>query len=171
MSESRRQVEEGCELVENPLSKFGCRLGRSVRDIQWRLLNARIAAAYIRKESTEEVIEHARRAVRIAPYALDVKANLGVLLMYQAAGETGEKQKELLSEARGIFAELGETGWDPGFVHYRLAQLDRVAGDFADAQRHAVIASRPDMRDVHRSLDRELDLIARKDQSFSKDTI
>jgi hypothetical protein len=76
-----------------------------------------------------------------------------------------EKRDGYFNEALEIFTRLESTGWDPGYVQYRLAQLNRIRGDFRTAKQHAECARSLETRDVFEALDKELELIELKDDS------
>lgn len=163
-----QELKETLRTVEQSMSSFGYSgLGSALKDVYWRLLNAQICQASIRHESNEEMIARAHQALSIAPYALDVKANLGNLLKLEATKlEDERKRNEYIKEAQNIFIELAETGWDPGYVHYRLAEIYYIQGDRTKALEHVEKASDPSVRDVYEPLDELADLI--KTQKKSK---
>jgi len=150
-----RELKETLEMVKQNINTFGYKsLGLALQDVHWRLLNAPVARAYNRRESSEEVITQARQALSIAPYALDVKANLGTLYTLESDKQTdAEKRNEYLQKAQDIFIELSETGWDPGYVYYRIAKIYSIKGNKEEALRYANKAKDPTIRDVFEPLD------------------
>jgi hypothetical protein len=129
-------------------------------------MNARIQFALSMRDPTEPVLDEAGRAVLFAPYALDVKANLGSLQLHMAA-KGGPDRALWLNRARDTFKELETTGWDKGFVHYRLATIERVRGNFDIARHHLEVAKDPGVRDVWDDLDDEEHLLNQRDTTIS----
>lgn len=154
--------------VEQKMMKLGYSgLGTTLTEVRRRLLDAKVASACSRKQSDATVIDQAQEALSIAPYALDIKANLGRIFMLAAKNESETTKIEFfMNKSFEIFNDLEKTGWDPGYVHYSLAQLHRIRGDFNQAMIHANMAKDPNIRDVFESLDKEIQLIHTRVQSF-----
>ena len=76
-----------------------------------------------------------------------------------------------IAAAGSAIHTLVETGWDPGFVNFRLAIMARVLGDFERAKAYADRAANPIIRDVWSQLDRQIELIDNRDSSFTKEDI
>lgn len=166
-----RELKETLEMVEQNINTFGYKsLGLALNDVHWRLLNAPVARAYNRRESSEEVITQARQALSIAPYALDVKANLGTLYTLESDKQTDEeKRNEYLKKAQDVFFELSETGWDPGYVYYRIAKIYYIKGNDEEALRYANKAKDPFIRDVFGPLDQLIESIEQRKKQLDKD--
>lgn len=165
------ELKETLKMAEQSMNTFGYKsLASALKDVHWRLLNAPVARAYNRRESNEEVITQARQALSIAPYALDVKANLGTLYTLESDKQTDvEKRNEYLKKAQDVFFELSETGWDPGYVYYRIAKICYIKGDDDEALRYAKKAKDPSIRDVYKPLDELLDSIKQRKKQSKKD--
>ena len=156
-----QELKETLKTVEQSIRSFGYSgLGLALKDVHWRFLNAQICQASIRHQSNDEMIDKAHQALSIAPYALDVKANLGNLLRLKAIKlKAKKKRNEYIKEAKNIFIELAETGWDPGYVHYRLSDIYCIEGDKTKASEHYQKASDPSVKDVPKQ---QLDTLAQR---------
>lgn len=166
-----KQLDATLKNTNQCINKFPySRLGVALTDVRWRILNVSVAYAYNHKESDEDVIAKAQEALLIAPYALAVRANLGTLMIFEALKDE-KKSDEYFKQALEIFTDLVKTGWDPGYVHFRLTQLYRRKGDFKAAQKHLDIAMDPEVRDVFNHLNQEVKLVKKKDTHFSKENI
>jgi hypothetical protein len=112
-------------------------LGAALQEVQWRLFNAEVMEKLNLKKDLEYGIEAAKKAIELAPHALDVKANLGSLYLLLAAQHAVNNlspiQDPTFIESEIIFNSLLETGWDPGFVKYRLGTIRRVQGKYPEA--------------------------------------
>ena len=148
---SRAEFSEVVAKVERLADHWAYRrLGHSLGEVRWRLYSAKAAFAYIRHESSPDAVADGKAATQIAPYALAAKSNLATLLVLEAEKVTDASERERkLRQPLALFRQLEETGWDPGYVHYRLLHITRVLGDFAEAERHAQVALNPEHRDVH----------------------
>lgn len=119
------------------LERLGESLGPAEDEVQWRILNAEtITELYGRRDVTRG-IEVARKGLRVDPNNLPLRANLGSLILLRACQAEQQNNTEdrtrSLKEAEDVFMKLKETGWDPGFVHYRLGRIKRLQGEFSQA--------------------------------------
>jgi hypothetical protein len=145
----------------------------SEKEISWREENVKIMLALRTRNNLEAGINSARRALEIASYALDVKANLGSLLLVQSFRAGGEpKNNASFLEAEHIYGELLQVGWDLGFVKYRLGTIRRVQGNFADSIALLTAAKDPKIRDVKDEyLDRQLQKATAGDSAFLEEDV
>lgn len=112
-------------------------LGPAADEVEWRIFNAETIAELYGTHDAKRGIKAARKGLRIDPDNLPLRANVGslILLRAQQAEEQNntEERSGSLKEAEDVFVSLKETGWDPGFVHYRLGRIKRLQGEFSQA--------------------------------------
>jgi len=144
-------------------------LDAAMAEVEWRLLNAESMVALNSKLNLETGIKAAREAIEIAPFALAVKANLGSLLLLKTAENKNPTQTSEFQESELIFSELFATGWDPGFVNYRLGIINRIKSEFENAKTFFMTADDPDIRDVdHQKIRYQLELSDKADSSLKE---
>jgi hypothetical protein len=167
-ADARRIVKE----VDRDLSMSRDLLGGATPEIEWRSRNALVVLALRSRTDVRQAQDIARKTVFQAPFALAVKANLGSLCLLSTAMSSEGRAKRSshpdFREAVTIFEELHETGWDPGFVRYRLATIRRVQGKFSAARLLLKEASGPAQRDVpEQKIRNQLAKVERRDKSLS----
>jgi len=165
-----QQARGTAEKFKNELRETRPILGTAASEIEWRIYNTEVMLALNLVQNQTQGIEEAERALAIAPYALDVKANLGSLYLQVAAQKSGQPphRTEEFMQARRIFEELAKVGWDPGFIKFRLGTIRRVEGLFQEAKSLLVEASDPQIRDVPQQyIDHQLGLTAKCDQRLT----
>lgn len=112
-------------------------LGPAVDEVEWRILNAETITELYERRDVTRGIEVARKGLRVDPNNLPLRANLGSLILLRACQaeqqNNTEERTRSLKEAEDVFINLKETGWDPGFVHYRLGRIKRLQGEFSQA--------------------------------------
>jgi tetratricopeptide (TPR) repeat protein len=148
----KRKIDALVSEIMSAIIKLRPLIGNDIAEIQWRALNAKVMVAISLRQNIDEGIKAAQEALGVAPYALDMKANLGSLKIYSAALRTlnGEiaLSDEDLNQANEIFEELERLGWDLGFVKYRLGIIRRVQGRYNDALQLFREAKNPNIRNV-----------------------
>jgi tetratricopeptide (TPR) repeat protein len=144
--------------MEKELDVIERLLGPAVREVNWRIDNAKVVIALFLREKLDEAITMAEAAAQVVPYALDVKANLGSLNLLKAAEYDGQVASlPEFQKSVEIFESLDTTGWDPGFVSYRLGAIRRVQGSFEEAEKLLKRANDPKIKDVPTaSIERQL---------------
>ncbi|NOD92503.1 hypothetical protein GS636_06870 [Ruegeria sp. HKCCD4884] len=161
-SDLQKKLKDVLSQLENALTwKCSARLGTAKTEVRWRMLNAEAASTYNWKEKdVNKVVAaqvKAKKAYDLVGYCLDPLANRATLLLHESTLHNEPfRVSQALDEAERIFQTLSETGWDPGYVNYRLAQVLRGRGEFAAASAKLALASDPDVKVMSNdTLDRE----------------
>ena len=142
------------EAIAHFLDKCGANPGRAGH----RKANESARIVYKTREAVAELfyphdlqkgVTAALEGLRIDPLNLPLRANLGSLRLLEAqkAEEQNsyEERDRLLKDAETIFLRLKETGWDPGFVAYRLGRINRGQGKFEEAIKYQEAAKDKDV--------------------------
>lgn len=112
-------------------------LGPAADEVEWRIFNAEAVTELFGPRDANRGIEAAQRGLRIDPHNLPLKANLGSLILLQAQQSEERNDTEArtraLKEGEQIFVRLRQTGWDSGFIAYRLGRISRLQGEFSKA--------------------------------------
>ena len=112
-------------------------LGPAADEVEWRIFNAEAITELFGPHDAKSGIEAAQKGLRIDSQNLPLKANLGSLILLEAQQaeqrHDAEDRTRALKEAEEIFQGLQQTGWDPGFIRYRLGSINRLRGEFGQA--------------------------------------
>lgn len=135
--------------VNKLLTRLNKPLGSRADEIEWRIYNAEAVAELFCPHDLQKGVTAALEGLRIDPLNLPLRANLGSLRLLEAqkAEEQNsyEERDRLLNDAETIFLSLKETGWDPGFVAYRLGKINRGQGKFEEAIKYQDAAKDKDV--------------------------
>lgn len=156
--EDLKYAEQATKIMEdiiNELKLVRHELQYTLPEIKWRVNNTKAMLALNLHQSKKEIengIKASEEAIKIAPYAYDVKANLGSLnlLLSRMMVEKGKSPAKIskFAIAKNIFEELNLVGWDPGFVKFRLGIIRRAQGRFDEAIKILEEAKEPSIIDV-----------------------
>ena len=142
------------------------------REIKWRMLNAEAASVYNWKYGDRTLVADARekasQSFKLSVYCLDPRANEATLFLQEAIlCDDADQKAEFLVAALQIFNKLNQTGWDPGYVRFRLAQIKRSQGVFEEAANLIEKARDPAVKVMPESkLQSEADLVTRRDRTL-----
>lgn len=155
------------------IEKNQLQLGPAIAEVEWRLYNVETMLVLNMQLDPGDGIRAAQQALAIAPYAHDVRANLGSLHLLKAVKEGGNIAQSVdFKEATQIFEELEKTGWDAGFVKFRLGTIRRVQGRKEEASGLLQQASDPTINDVGQELiEKQQAKNSTGDTSFTSDDI
>jgi hypothetical protein len=172
-SKNQKLADDAFEIVgavREELKSTSKLLGTAVPEVEWRLFNT-VAMISIRlSRNLEQGLEAATQALKWAPYALGVKANLGSLYLKVAAEKSSANpsQTEDFVKAAAIFEYLEGVGWDPGFVKFRLGMIRRSQGRFHDARELLRQAGDHEIKDVEQEqIDAQIALADAKKQKLT----
>lgn len=153
---NNKQLEEEINIISNSIleeANVAAKIiGQEISEIQWRALNAKLMAMLRLRKNFDEARKVAEEGLRIAPYALDLKENLGSLDLMIASQKFSTSEDILAIDefikAKDIYRNIGIIGYDLGFVKYRLGMISRVEGHFKEAIQILEEAKNPDIIDV-----------------------
>ena len=160
--------------LRNEIEQRRLIIGDAFQEIEWRLYNAEVMISLNCQKDLDNGIMAAKNALGIAHHALDVRANLGSLYLLQSAMNSSAdlSVSHEFQESDQIFSELIKTGWDPGFVKYRLGIIRRVQKNYAEAGILLNEALNPDIRDVsENTIKIQIGKNQKQDSTLTKDDL